>query len=70
MSADTTLTLRDEMESLLPFYLNGTLQGPDLVRLENWLATDPQGAIALAEAEDELAAAMAANEAIRPRRDA
>ncbi len=70
MSADTVLTLRDEMESLLPFYLNGTLQGPDLVRLEHWLATDPHGAIALAAAEDELSAAMAANEAIRPRPDA
>ncbi len=70
MSADTVLTLRDEMESLLPFYLNGTLQGPDLVRLEHWLATDPHGAVALAAAEDELSAAMAANEAIRPRPDA
>lgn len=70
MSAETRLTHRDEMESLLPFYLNGTLDGDDLARLEAWLAGDPAGAGALAEAELEFSASFDANEAIRPRPDA
>lgn len=70
MSADTGLARRDEMESLLPFYLNGTLQGDDLARLEAWLDQDPAGAEALAEAELEFAASLEANEALRPRSDA
>ena len=61
---------RDEMQALLPFYLNGTLEGEDLARLEQWLATDPGGADALAEAEAELFGTISANEAIRPPADA
>lgn len=69
MSAEE-MSHRDEMQALLPFYLNGTLEGDDLVRLENWLASDPQGATALAEAEAELFGTMAANDSIRPPADA
>ncbi|QPC88546.1 anti-sigma factor [Mesorhizobium sp. NBSH29] len=60
----------DAMQALLPFYLNGTLEGADLDRLELWLATDPEGAEALAEAEAELFSTMAANDAVRPPADA
>ncbi|MBK8457280.1 MAG: anti-sigma factor [Phyllobacteriaceae bacterium] len=70
MNAEPKTTLRDEMESLLPFYLNGTLDGDDLVRFDAWLAADPAGAETLAAAEAEFAASMVANEAIRPRADA
>ncbi len=70
MNADLELTARDEMESLLPFYLNGTLEGDDLTRLETWLNTDPAATAALAAAEMEFAASLEANEALRPRPDA
>lgn len=70
MIAEPEMTKRDEMESLLPFYLNGTLEGGELSRLEAWLASDPAAADALTAAEAEFAASMDANEAIRPRADA
>ena len=35
------MSRRDEIETLLPFYLNGTLSGDDLDAVEEWLATDP-----------------------------
>lgn len=61
---------RDELEALLPFYLNGTLSGADLQDVEDWLAADAEAMAALAEAEMEAAETSAANEAIRPPTDA
>ena len=70
MSMDETMSPRDEMEALLPFYLNGTLTGDDLKRVEDWLASDPDAMAALGEAEDEFSGSLAANEAVRPPADA
>ena len=64
------MSRRDELEALLPFYLNGTLDGADLAVVEDWLATDPSAAAALEEAEAEFSGASAANDAIRPPTDA
>lgn len=61
---------RDDMEALLPFYLNGSLEGEDLRAVEDWLASDAAAMAALAEAEMEYAENAAANEAIRPPADA
>ncbi len=69
-SEPTNLSHRDEMETLLPFYLNGTLEGADLAAVEEWLATDPTASAALGEAEAEFSGVSAANEAIRPPTDA
>jgi anti-sigma factor RsiW len=63
-------TGRDELEALLPFYLNGTLSGDELQAVERWLASGPDAMAALAAAEAELSAAVAANEAVRPPADA
>lgn len=68
--APAHMSRRDELEALLPFYLNGTLEGADLAAVEQWLATDPAAAAALAEAELEFSGTSAANEAIRPPADA
>lgn len=71
MSAtDGKLSRRDELESLLPFYLNGTLEGSELAAVEEWLASDPMAATALADAEAELSGTVFANEAVRPPADA
>jgi anti-sigma factor RsiW len=70
MTDDPKLSRRDELEALLPFYLNGTLSGADLAAVEEWLASDPAALVALAEAEAEFAGTMAANENIRPPADA
>lgn len=70
MSAAEKMTRRDEIETLLPFYLNGTLEGAELATVEDWLATDPDAGAALEAAEAEFSGAMAANEAIRPPADA
>ena len=64
------MSRRDELEALLPFYLNGTLDGADLAAVEEWLATDPAALPALEEAEAEFSGTAAANEAIRPPADA
>jgi anti-sigma-K factor RskA len=64
------LSRRDELETLLPFYLNGTLEGQDLAAVEEWLATDPAAMAALGEAEAEFSGTSAANDAIRPPADA
>src|SRR3989337_2479000 len=64
------MSRRDELEALLPFYLNGTLSGEDLAAVEGWLATDPAAMAAVAEAEAEFSGTSAANEAIRPPADA
>ena len=64
------MSRRDELEALLPFYLNGTLSGEDLAAVENWLASDPAAMAALGEAEAEFSGTTAANEAIRPPADA
>lgn len=66
MSGGPEMSRRDEMEALLPFYLNGTLEGAELAAVEQWLATDPAGAEALEAAEAEFSSTTAANEAIRP----
>ncbi|MGX5829662.1 anti-sigma factor [Mesorhizobium sp. 43Arga] len=70
MSAAEKMSRRDEMETLLPFYLNGSLEGSDLEAVEEWLATDPAAMAALGEAEAEFSGTSAANEAIRPPADA
>lgn len=70
MSAAEKMTRRDEIETLLPFYLNGTLEGAELATVEDWLATDPDAGAALEAAEAEFSGAIAANEAIRPPADA
>lgn len=65
-----TMRGRDELEALLPFYLNGTLSGEDLRAVEDWLAADAEALAALAEADMEAAETSAVNEAIRPPADA
>ena len=70
MSTPENMSRRDELEALLPFYLNGTLDGPDLAAVEEWLATDPAAAAALDEAEAEFSSTADANEAIRSPSDA
>jgi anti-sigma-K factor RskA len=64
------MSRRDELETLLPFYLNGTLEGAELAEVEEWLSSDPAAMAALEEAEREFAATSVANEAIRPPADA
>ena len=64
------MSRRDELEALLPFYLNGTLEGEDLAAVEAWLQSDPAAISALGEAEAEFSGTAAANEAIRPPADA
>jgi anti-sigma factor RsiW len=64
------MSRRDELEALLPFYLNGTLDGADLAAVEEWLAGDPSAMAALDEAEAEFSGTSAANDAIRPPADA
>jgi anti-sigma-K factor RskA len=66
MSEDNKMTRRDEIETLLPFYLNGALSGEDLATVEDWLANDPNAEAALLEAESELALITSDNEALRP----
>ncbi|TPM28042.1 anti-sigma factor [Mesorhizobium sp. B2-3-5] len=70
MSAAEKMSRRDEMEALLPFYLNGSLEGAELEAVEEWLASDPAAMAALGEAEAEFSGTSAANEAIRPPADA
>lgn len=70
MSAAEKMSRRDEMEMLLPFYLNGSLEGTELEAIEEWLASDPAAMAALGEAEAEFSGTAAANEAIRPPVDA
>jgi len=70
MNAAEKMSRRDEMETLLPFYLNGSLEGADLEAVEEWLASDPAAMAALGEAEAEFSGTTAANEMIRPPADA
>ncbi|MER9327803.1 anti-sigma factor [Mesorhizobium sp. M0488] len=70
MSAAEKMSRRDEMETLLPFYLNGSLEGSELEAVEEWLASDPAALAALGEAEAEFSSTAAANEVIRPPADA
>ena len=44
MSEEDRMSRRDEIEALLPFYLNGTLSGADLSAVEEWLRNDRVGA--------------------------
>jgi anti-sigma-K factor RskA len=67
---EQNMSRRDEMEALLPFYLNGTLEGDDLRAVEEWLAGDAEAMSALAEAEMEHSETSVANEAIRVPADA
>jgi anti-sigma-K factor RskA len=70
MSEMPKMTHRDEMETLLPFYLNGALSGDDLKHVEDWLASDPGADEALLAAEAEIALIFEDNEAHSPRPDA
>jgi len=67
---DPEMSDRDAMEALLPFYLNGTLDGEDLAAVEAWLANDPSAIVALEEAQAEFSATTETNEALRPPADA
>ena len=64
------MSRRDEMEALLPFYLNGTLERDDLRAVEDWLEGDAEAMAALAEAQMEHSETGVANEAIRVPADA
>ena len=55
---------RDRIETLLPFYLNGTLDGDDLTTVEAWLATDPDATTTLAAAEAEHKASVLSHDAL------
>jgi anti-sigma-K factor RskA len=68
--SEEPMSPRDEIEALLPFYLNGTLSGADLAKVEQWLESDPAAFAALEQAEQELTATSDANEDIRPPADA
>jgi anti-sigma factor RsiW len=70
MSEDNKMSRRDEIETLLPFYLNGALSGDDLTEVEDWLANDPNAEAALFEAEGEMALITSDNAALRPLPDA
>ena len=70
MSEPANMSRRDELETLLPFYLNGTLEGADLAAIEEWLDSDPTAIAALEEAEAKFSGVSAANEAVRPPVDA
>jgi hypothetical protein len=70
VSSEPEMSRRDELEALLPFYLNGTLSGDELAAVEKWLASDPGAVAALGAVEAEFSAAVAANETIRPPADA
>ncbi len=70
MTEEPKMTHRDEMETLLPFYLNGTLSGEELRQVEDWLASDPAADEALLAAEAEIALVFEDNESISPRPDA
>jgi hypothetical protein len=70
MSEEDRMSRRDEIEALLPFYLNGTLSGADLSAVEEWLRNDASALSSIEEAERELSATTAANDAIRPPADA
>lgn len=70
MSEQGRISRRDELEAMLPFYLNGTLEGAELKQVEDWLASDPSAVAALEEAEREFSETNAVNEAIRPPADA
>ena len=71
MSEEDRMSRRDEIEALLPFYLNGTLSGADLAAGRGMAArTTRRRFAAIEEAERELSATTAANEAIRPPADA
>jgi anti-sigma factor RsiW len=59
MSAAEKMSRRDEMETLLPFYLNGSLEGAELEAVEEWLASDPAAMAALGEAEAEFSGTAA-----------
>ncbi len=70
MNEQPAMSHRDEMETLLPFYLNGTLTGEELRQVEEWLATDPAADEALLAAEAEIALVFEDNESLTPRPDA
>jgi anti-sigma-K factor RskA len=55
------------METLLPFYLSGTLSVEELRQVEDWLANDPAADEALLAAEAEIALVFEDNEAHSPR---
>jgi len=70
MTGPGSMSRRDEMEMLLPFYLNGTLESEELAEVEAWLNSDPEAPAALREAEAEFSGTHASNEAIRVPADA
>lgn len=57
---------RGEIEDLLPWYANGRLSAADRGRVEVALAADPELARRLDLVREEMAEAIAVNEAIRP----
>jgi len=64
---EETLSEREEIEMLLPWYVTGRLDAADRDRVEAYLAREPDMRRQLAPIVDEQQAAVAGNEAIRPR---
>jgi anti-sigma factor RsiW len=60
----------NEVELLLPFYVNGTLDETDRQKVESWLETDPQAGAHLARVNEEcdLTRADAETRGVPPRR--
>ena len=59
-----TLSERDEIEMLLPWYVTGRLDAPDHVRVEAWLKRDPSLARQLDHIADDRAQSVLSNEAL------
>jgi anti-sigma-K factor RskA len=55
----------DDIASLLPFYVAGTLEETEAREVARWLETDPRGPAALERALDEQAEVIAANERVK-----
>jgi len=62
--SNPTLSDREELEALLPWYAAGSLEGAEARRVEAALAADPQLQHSYRLALDELAAAVDANQAL------
>lgn len=55
---------REDIELLLPWYVNGTLEAADLAKVEDYLARHPDMAEQVATLREDMAEAIGANEAI------
>jgi hypothetical protein len=64
---DEQLSEREEIETLLPWYVTGRLDAADTARVEAYLTREPDMRRQLALIAEEQTATVAGNEAIRPR---